>query len=117
MPTMMPLASVRNNMRHAVLAKPPTACNGKRRESAGNLVAASYSRARKAMSEKQKDESRDDGDKLAETRPKLVESKERWAREGRLLTGHASTRGERLPPGQHLVRDWPVLDLGVDPEI
>jgi DMSO/TMAO reductase YedYZ molybdopterin-dependent catalytic subunit len=56
-------------------------------------------------------------DKLAETRPKLVEAKERWAREGRLLTGGSGARGERLPPGQHLVRDWPVLDLGVAPEV
>lgn len=59
-------------------------------------------------------------DKLAESRPKLVEAKQRWAREGRLLTGGA--RGarppsERLPPGQHLVRDWPVLDLGIVPEV
>jgi DMSO/TMAO reductase YedYZ molybdopterin-dependent catalytic subunit len=58
-----------------------------------------------------------DDDKLAESRPKLVEAKERWAREGRLLTGGRGARGERLPPGQHLVRDWPVLDLGVSPEV
>jgi DMSO/TMAO reductase YedYZ molybdopterin-dependent catalytic subunit len=56
-------------------------------------------------------------DKLAQTRPKLVASKERWAREGRLLTGKSGTRGERLPPGQHLVRDWPVLDLGILPNV
>jgi DMSO/TMAO reductase YedYZ molybdopterin-dependent catalytic subunit len=55
--------------------------------------------------------------KLAEARPKLVEAKQRWAREGRLLTGGRGARGERLPPGQHLVRDWPVLDLGILPEI
>jgi DMSO/TMAO reductase YedYZ molybdopterin-dependent catalytic subunit len=59
-----------------------------------------------------------DNDKLAESRPKLVAAKERWAREGRLLTGaRARPENERLPPGQHLVRDWPVLDLGVLPEI
>jgi DMSO/TMAO reductase YedYZ molybdopterin-dependent catalytic subunit len=56
-------------------------------------------------------------DDLATTRPKLVEAKERWAREGRLLTGHGAERAERLPPGQHLVRDWPVLDLGIQPKI
>jgi DMSO/TMAO reductase YedYZ molybdopterin-dependent catalytic subunit len=55
--------------------------------------------------------------KLAEARPKLVEAKRRWARESRLLTGGRSARGERLPPGQHLVRDWPVLDLGALPEV
>ena len=55
--------------------------------------------------------------KLDEIRPKLVESKQRWARDGRLLTGKSAPRGERLPPGQHIVRDWPVLDLGIAPKI
>jgi DMSO/TMAO reductase YedYZ molybdopterin-dependent catalytic subunit len=59
----------------------------------------------------------DDGD-LGSVRPKLVESKQRWAREGRLLTGAASDpERDRLPPGQRLVEHWPVLDLGVQPEI
>jgi DMSO/TMAO reductase YedYZ molybdopterin-dependent catalytic subunit len=48
---------------------------------------------------------------------KLVESKQRWAREGRLLTGTAAAPGERLPPGQRLVKNWPVLDLGVQPDV
>ncbi len=69
------------------------------------------------MTDKPEDDPKDAGDKLAEARPKLVEAKGRWAREGRLLTGHAATRGERLPPGQHLVRDWPVLDLGIAPDV
>src|SRR5579871_1027618 len=56
-------------------------------------------------------------DKLSAARPKLVASKERWAQEGRLLTGRSAPRGERLPPGQHLVRDWPVLDLGIQPKV
>ena len=56
--------------------------------------------------------------KLEQARPKLVESKERWAREGRLLTGrHARPGEERLPPGQRRVVDWPVLDLGIQPEV
>jgi len=55
---------------------------------------------------------------LDQTRPKLVESKQRWAREGRLLTGrHARPEAERLPPGQREVKDWPVLDLGVQPDV
>jgi DMSO/TMAO reductase YedYZ molybdopterin-dependent catalytic subunit len=59
----------------------------------------------------------DDGD-LGSVRPKLVESKQRWAREGRLLTGAAADpERDRLPPGQRLVEHWPVLDLGVQPEI
>jgi DMSO/TMAO reductase YedYZ molybdopterin-dependent catalytic subunit len=53
---------------------------------------------------------------LAGIRRKLVESKERWAREGRLLTGRSGDpRRERLPPGQREVTDWPVLDLGIQP--
>ncbi|WP_213982272.1 sulfite oxidase-like oxidoreductase [Sphingomonas sp. dw_22] len=49
---------------------------------------------------------------------KLTRSKQRWASEGKFLTGHASRpEAERLPPGQHLVRDWPILDLGRQPDI
>ncbi len=49
---------------------------------------------------------------------KLTTSKRRWAEQGRFLTGRATRpEAERLPPGQHLVRDWPVLDLGEKPAI
>ncbi len=49
---------------------------------------------------------------------KLTATKQRWAREGRFLTGHtARPEAERLPPGQHLVTDWPVLDLGMQPDV
>lgn len=49
---------------------------------------------------------------------KLVERKQDWAREGRLLTGRtADPAAVRLPPGQERVRDWPVLDLGNRPVI
>ena len=49
---------------------------------------------------------------------KLTRSKERWAREGRFLTGKISRpEDQRLPPGQHLTKDWPTLDLGLTPEI
>lgn len=55
---------------------------------------------------------------LANARRKLVESKERWARDGRLLTGRtARPEEERLPPGQRRVENWPVLDLGVQPMV
>jgi DMSO/TMAO reductase YedYZ molybdopterin-dependent catalytic subunit len=50
-------------------------------------------------------------------RDKLVERKQEWAREGRLLTGAAADPATRLPPGQRLVKDWPVLDLGVHPDV
>jgi DMSO/TMAO reductase YedYZ molybdopterin-dependent catalytic subunit len=49
---------------------------------------------------------------------KLTRSKERWAREGKFLTGKiARPEQQRLPPGQHLTLDWPVLDLGMSPKI
>lgn len=49
---------------------------------------------------------------------KLTTSKRRWAAEGKFLTGRVSRpETERLPPGQHLVKNWPVLDLGVQPQI
>jgi len=49
---------------------------------------------------------------------KLTRAKRQWAREGRLLTGAAAEPArERLPPGQRLVQNWPVLDLGQQPEV
>jgi DMSO/TMAO reductase YedYZ molybdopterin-dependent catalytic subunit len=51
-------------------------------------------------------------------REKLIEKKQDWAREGRLLTGTtADPARDRLPPGQKLVQDWPVLDLGIQPDV
>jgi DMSO/TMAO reductase YedYZ molybdopterin-dependent catalytic subunit len=47
---------------------------------------------------------------------KLIEAKLRWAREGRLLVPPPAERS-RLPPGQRQVRDWPVLDLGRQPDV
>ncbi len=55
---------------------------------------------------------------LGHIRDKLIASKQQWARDGRLLTGESSSPDKRrLPPGQRLTRDWPVLDLGVQPNI
>lgn len=49
---------------------------------------------------------------------KLTRTKRDWARQGKFLTGRLTRPEEqRLPPGQHLVRDWPVLDLGMQPRI
>ncbi|UPT90554.1 sulfite oxidase-like oxidoreductase [Bradyrhizobium barranii subsp. apii] len=49
---------------------------------------------------------------------KLTRTKEKWAREGRFLTGRVTRpEDQRLPPGQHLTKDWPVLDLGVVPPV
>jgi DMSO/TMAO reductase YedYZ molybdopterin-dependent catalytic subunit len=59
-----------------------------------------------------------DDDGLPTAESKLTRTKQKWAQEGRFLTGRtARPEHERLPPGQHLVRDWPVLDLGEHPEI
>ena len=53
-----------------------------------------------------------------ESNSKLIEAKRAWARQGRLLTGAAADPArDRLPPGQKLVRDWPVLDLGAEPNV
>lgn len=46
---------------------------------------------------------------------KLTRTKRLWAEEGRFLTGRGGN--DRLPPGQHLVQNWPVLDLGEQPSI
>ncbi|KGD96297.1 sulfite oxidase-like oxidoreductase [Rhizobium sp. YS-1r] len=49
---------------------------------------------------------------------KLTITKRKWAGEGKFLTGRVSRpETERLPPGQHLVKNWPVLDLGQQPRI
>ncbi len=51
-------------------------------------------------------------------RDKLIAAKQAWARQGRLLTGTtADPARDRLPPGQTLVRNWPVLDLGSQPDV
>ena len=52
-----------------------------------------------------------------ETKPSFIERKERFARK---MAGKAkpTVRSEnRLPPGQHLTPGFPVLDLGVRPDI
>ncbi|PYE82323.1 sulfite oxidase-like oxidoreductase [Pseudoroseicyclus aestuarii] len=50
---------------------------------------------------------------------KLTRTKRAWTAQGRFLTGAGEARPEdqRLPPGQHLVTDWPVLDLGTHPAL
>ncbi|MGN6549053.1 MAG: sulfite oxidase-like oxidoreductase [Pararhizobium sp.] len=46
---------------------------------------------------------------------KLTRSKLRWAAEHKAFRGRGES--ERLPPGQHRVEDWPVLDLGEQPAV
>ena len=60
----------------------------------------------------------DDKTLLGQIKDKLLTSKAKWAAEGRLLTGTKDkARTNRLPPGQREVKNWPVLDLGIKPEI
>ncbi|MHB1304319.1 MAG: sulfite oxidase-like oxidoreductase [Acidiphilium sp.] len=54
---------------------------------------------------------------FGQIKDKLIGRKQDWAREGRALTGAAAPHEQRLPPGQRLVQDWPVLDLGIQPEV
>ena len=55
---------------------------------------------------------------FGEVKQKLVRTKEQWARDGRALTGtSADPKKVRLPPGQRLTQDFPVLDLGVQPNL
>lgn len=59
----------------------------------------------------------DDEDLPDRNRDKLIEAKRQWARDGRLLTGkEGDPVRDRVPPGQRVVKDWPVLDLGVTPK-
>jgi DMSO/TMAO reductase YedYZ molybdopterin-dependent catalytic subunit len=49
---------------------------------------------------------------------KLTKTKSRWAELGKFLTGMTSRpEDSRLPPGQHLVKNWPILDLGQTPNV
>jgi DMSO/TMAO reductase YedYZ molybdopterin-dependent catalytic subunit len=56
-------------------------------------------------------------DFIGKIKDKLIGTKQQWAKEGRLLTGKTADKAQRLPPGQRLVKDWPVLDLGIQPDI
>ncbi len=46
----------------------------------------------------------------------LIARKERWARKMAGKEGPLVRSSDRLPPGQRLVTNFPVLDLGVQPE-
>src|SRR6267378_1080090 len=56
---------------------------------------------------------------MDEVNEKLIKGKERIADVGRSKRGSdiPVATGSRLPPGQHEVKNWPVLDLGVQPDI
>src|SRR5262249_38067665 len=69
------------------------------------------------------DDDMSDGGTSGEIKEKLITTKQRWAQEGRLLTGRqvdskrAHREEDRLPPGQRKTTDWPLLDLGAKPNI
>lgn len=53
------------------------------------------------------------------SKERAIAAKQRWA-EKQKAAGHAARAvpsGDRLPPGQRLTAGFPVLDLGVQPEI
>ncbi len=55
---------------------------------------------------------------LGQAASKLIRSKEEWARDKRLITGRPDLgHVSRLPPGQKEVKNWPVLDLGAQPDV
>ena len=64
------------------------------------------------------DSTDDDGSLLGQIKDKLIQSKQKTASDGKHLTGNPDAlREQRLPPGQHLVEKWPVLDIGMKPTI
>jgi DMSO/TMAO reductase YedYZ molybdopterin-dependent catalytic subunit len=49
---------------------------------------------------------------------KLTRSKKLWVQQKRFIVDGQQVRStERLPPGQHLTTGYPVLDLGIQPEV
>ncbi|WP_447978963.1 sulfite oxidase-like oxidoreductase [Candidatus Nitrospira bockiana] len=60
---------------------------------------------------------------MDEPNEKLIAKKQEWAKMRRGLSLEEGAvhderpRVQRLPPGQHLTKGWPVLDLGIHPTI
>lgn len=59
----------------------------------------------------------DEGPDPKAVKDKLIRTKEQWAKTGRGLTGTTAERKERRPPGQRVTEDFPVLDLGIQPNV
>lgn len=53
------------------------------------------------------------------SKDRYIEAKQKWAekQKARGVTARAQASTDRLPPGQKLTTGFPVLDLGVQPEI
>jgi DMSO/TMAO reductase YedYZ molybdopterin-dependent catalytic subunit len=54
---------------------------------------------------------------MDEINERLIKGKKRIAEAGRGKPRAVAPTRNRLPPGQHEVKNWPVLDLGIQPEI
>lgn len=54
---------------------------------------------------------------LASVNQDYIDRKERWARKMAGKEPKRKAANKRLPPGQREVRNFPVLDLGVRPQI
>src|SRR2546428_14001236 len=54
---------------------------------------------------------------MDELNKKLIKGKERIAEAGRGRHKIVPPTRNRVPPGQHEVKNWPVLDLGIQPDI
>lgn len=64
------------------------------------------------------EDSGESGGLIGRIKEKLIRSKQKRAAEGRHITGRTdSAHARRLPPGQNLVKKWPVLDLGIQPDV
>jgi DMSO/TMAO reductase YedYZ molybdopterin-dependent catalytic subunit len=59
----------------------------------------------------------DDGPDPQGVKEKLIRTKEQWAKTGRGLTGMTARQHDRRPPGQRVTEDFPVLDLGIQPNL
>lgn len=59
----------------------------------------------------------DDGPDPQGVKEKLIRTKEQWAKTGRGLTGTTASPKDRRPPGQRVTEDFPVLDLGIQPNL
>lgn len=53
------------------------------------------------------------------SKERYIEAKQKWAekQKARGVTAQTTSSQERLPPGQKLTTGFPVLDLGVQPEV
>jgi len=70
------------------------------------------------------DEPHDDGKttpveiaRRGKLKDKLIARKTEWARAGKRPAAAPAEPPDRLPPGQRLVKNWPVLDLGITPDV